>query len=115
MLPRNTTIPTKKTEIFSTSLDHQTSVEIRVVQGEHARASDNRTLAYLTLSGLEPRMATEAQIEITFDVDANGVLNVEARDRLSGTRQYVTIVPQAGLTRADIRRLTETLQSARRA
>src|SRR5438874_228034 len=97
MIPRNTTIPTKKTETFSTAADSQTSVEIHVLQGERPMARDNRTLGKLHLTGLPPAPRSVPQIEVTFDIDANGVLNVTAKDTATSKDQKITITSSSGL------------------
>jgi len=113
MITRNTTMPTRKTEVFCTALDDQRSVEIRVVQGEHPLAFANRTLGRLTLEGIAPGPAGSANIEITFDIDANGTLNVEARDLAGGSERRVTVKPGSGLTVSDIARLRTSAQATR--
>ena len=91
MIPRNTTIPTRKTETFSTAADNQTSVEVHVMQGERPMARDNRTLGKFHLTGLPPAPRGVPQIEVTFDIDANGILNVSARDSVTGRAQSIRI------------------------
>ena len=113
MVQRNTTIPTRKSEIFSTALDQQTTVEIRIVQGEHGLASHNRTLGRLVLEEIVPAAAGEANIEVTFDIDANGILNVTARDEASGGQSRLTIQTKSGLTRADLEHLSRILEATR--
>src|ERR687888_527505 len=97
LIPRNTTIPTKKMEIFSTATDNQTSVEVHVLQGERPLARDNRTLGRFHLVGLPPAPRGLPQIEVTFDIDANGIVNVSAKDRATGKEQNVTISGSSGL------------------
>ena len=91
MITRNTTIPTKKTETFSTAADSQTEVEVHVLQGERPMASQNRTLGKFKLSGIPPAPRGVPQIEVTFDIDANGILNVTAKDNATGKDQKITI------------------------
>ena len=107
MIPRNTTIPTQKKEIFSTAADNQTSVEIHVLQGERPLAKDNRTLGRFILDGIPPAPRGVPQIEVTFDIDANGILHVSARDKATGKEQKITITGSSGLTREDIERMVK--------
>src|SRR5207247_4513527 len=96
LIERNTTIPTKKTEVFSTAADSQPSVEIHVLQGEREMARDNRTLGKFHLTGIPPAPRGVPQIEVTFDIDANGILNVSAKDMATGKTQAITITPSSG-------------------
>jgi len=105
MIPKNTTIPTSKTQIFSTAADNQTSVEIHVVQGERPMASDNKTLARFILDGIPPAPRGIPQIEVTFDIDANGILTVSAKDKATGKSQSVRIEASTALTKEEIERL----------
>ncbi len=105
LIPRNTTIPTSKTQIFSTAADNQTSVEIHVLQGERPMAADNRTLGRFILDGIPPAPRGVPQIEVTFDIDANGILNVKARDKATGKEQKITITASSGLTEEEIERM----------
>jgi molecular chaperone DnaK len=107
LIERNTTIPTKRTEIFSTAADGQTSVEIHVLQGEREMAADNRTLARFILDGIPPAPRGIPQIEVTFDIDANGILHVSARDKATGKEQKVTVTASTGLTEDDIKRMVD--------
>lgn len=107
LIPRNTTIPTRKTEIFTTATDMQTSVEIHVLQGERPMAADNRTLARFHLMDIPPAPRGIPQIEVTFDIDANGILNVSARDRGTGKEQRITITSSSGLTEEEIKRMVK--------
>ena len=91
MIPKNTTVPTAKTQVFSTAADNQTSVEVHVLQGERPMASDNKTLAKFILDGIPPSPRGVPQVEVTFDIDANGILNVSAKDKASGKTQSVKI------------------------
>src|ERR1700721_610938 len=102
MIPRNTTIPTKKTEMFSTAADNQTSVEVHVMQGERPMARDNRTLGKFHLTGLPPAPRGVPQIEVTFDIDANGILNVNAKDMATGKDQKITITSSSGLSKEKV-------------
>src|SRR3954464_3577651 len=107
MIPRNTTIPTKKTETFSTAADSQTSVEVHVLQGERPMAAQNRTLGKFHLTGIPPAPRGVPQIEVTFDIDANGILNVNAKDKATGAEKAIRIEASSGLTEADIKRAVE--------
>ncbi|MBC8063097.1 MAG: Hsp70 family protein, partial [Clostridiaceae bacterium] len=102
LIERNTTIPTKKSQIFSTAADGQTSVEIHVVQGERKLASDNKTLGRFTLSGIASARRGIPQIEVTFDIDANGIVNVVAKDKGTGKEANITITASTNLTDAEI-------------
>ena len=99
LIPRNTTIPTQKSEVFSTATDNQTSVEVHVLQGERPLAKDNRTLGRFHLVGIPPAPRGVPQIEVTFDIDANGILNVSAKDLATGKEQKITITASSGLSR----------------
>lgn len=105
MIPKNTTIPTSKTQIFSTASDNQSSVEIHVLQGERKMASDNKTLAKFILDGIPPAPRGVPQIEVTFDIDANGILNVSAKDKATGKKQSVRITASTGLSKEEIERM----------
>jgi molecular chaperone DnaK len=105
LIPRNTTIPTRKSEIFTTASDNQTQVEIHVLQGERPMAADNRTLGRFHLVGIPPAPRGVPQIEVTFDIDANGILNVSARDLATGKEQKITITASTGLTKEEIERM----------
>jgi molecular chaperone DnaK len=107
MIPRNTTIPTKKTEMFSTAADNQTSVEVHVMQGERPMARDNRTLGKFHLTGLPPAPRGLPQIEVTFDIDANGILNVLAKDMATGKDQKITITSSSGLSKEEVERMAK--------
>jgi molecular chaperone DnaK len=107
MIPRNTTIPTKKTETFSTAADSQTSVEVHVLQGERPLARDNRTLGKFHLTGLPPAPRGVPQIEVTFDIDANGILNVNAKDVATGKDQKITITSSSGLSKEEVERMAK--------
>jgi molecular chaperone DnaK len=111
LIPRNTTIPTKKSEIFSTAVDNQTSVEVHVMQGERPLAKDNRTLGKFHLTGIPPAPRGVPQIEVTFDIDANGIVNVSAKDLASGKAQTITITASSGLSKEEIDRQIAEAQS----
>jgi molecular chaperone DnaK len=102
LIPRNTTIPTRKSEIFSTAADSQTSVEVHVLQGEREMASHNRTLGKFHLVGIPPAPRGMPQIEVTFDIDANGIVNVSAQDKGTGKEQSITITASSGLDQSEI-------------
>jgi len=102
LIPRNTTIPTRKSEIFSTAADNQTSVEVHVLQGERPLARDNRTLGRFHLIGLPPAPRGIPQIEVTFDIDANGIVNVQAKDLGTGKEQKITITASSGLNKEEV-------------
>jgi molecular chaperone DnaK len=105
LIPRNTTIPTKKGEVFSTAADNQTSVEVHVLQGERPMARDNRTLGRFHLVGLMPAPRGMPQIEVTFDIDANGIVNVSAQDKGTGKEQKITITASSGLSKDEVDRM----------
>jgi molecular chaperone DnaK len=105
LIPRNTTIPTRKSEIFSTASDSQTSVEVHVLQGERSMARDNRTLGRFHLIGLPPAPRGVPQIEVTFDLDANGIVNVQAKDLGTGKEQKITITASSGLNKEEVDRM----------
>jgi molecular chaperone DnaK len=107
MIPRNTTIPTKKTETFSTAADSQTSVEVHVLQGERPMAAQNRTLGKFHLTGIPPAPRGVPQIEVTFDIDANGILNVTAKDTATNKDQKITITSSSGLSKEEVERMAK--------
>ncbi|HEX2343484.1 MAG TPA: molecular chaperone DnaK, partial [Vicinamibacterales bacterium] len=111
MIPRNTTIPTKKTETFSTAADNQTSVEVHVLQGERPMAAQNRTLGKFHLTGLPPAPRGVPQIEVTFDIDANGILNVTAKDTATQKDQKITITSSSGLSKEEVERMAKEADS----
>jgi molecular chaperone DnaK len=107
LIPRNTTIPTKKTETFSTADDSQTQVEIHVLQGERPMARDNRTIGKFQLTGIPPAPRGVPQIEVTFDIDANGILHVSAKDKATSKEQKIRIEASSGLSDSDIDRMVK--------
>jgi molecular chaperone DnaK len=111
LIERNTTIPTKKAEVFSTAADSQTSVEVHVLQGEREMAQDNRTLGKFHLMGIPPAPRGVPQIEVTFDIDANGILNVSAKDRATGKAQAITITASSGLAKDEVERMVKDAQA----
>jgi molecular chaperone DnaK len=111
LIPRNTTIPTRKSEIFSTASDSQTSVEVHVLQGERSMARDNRTLGKFHLVGLPPAPRGIPQIEVTFDIDANGIVNVSAKDLGTGKEQKITITASSGLSKDEVDRMMREAES----
>ena len=111
MIPRNTTIPTRKTETFSTAADNQTSVEIHVLQGERPMAAQNRTLGKFHLTGIPPAPRGLPQIEVTFDIDANGILNVTAKDNATGKDQKITITSSSGLSKEEVERMAKDAEA----
>jgi molecular chaperone DnaK len=111
LIPRNTTIPTRKSEIFSTASDNQTSVEVHVLQGERPLAGDNRTLGKFHLVGIPPAPRGIPQIEVTFDIDANGIVNVSAKDMGTGREQKITITASSGLSKDEIDRMMREAES----
>jgi molecular chaperone DnaK len=111
LIPRNTTIPTRKSEIFSTATDNQTNVEVHVLQGERPLARDNRTLGRFQLVGLPPAPRGVPQIEVAFDIDANGIVNVAAKDMATGKEQKITISGSSGLSKDEVDRMVTEAQS----
>ena len=107
LISRNTTIPTSKAEVFSTASDNQTSVEINVLQGERPMAGDNKSLGRFILDGIPPAPRGVPQVEVTFDLDANGILNVKAKDKATGKEQSIKITGSTGLTDEEIQRMTK--------
>ncbi|PJC01969.1 MAG: molecular chaperone DnaK, partial [Candidatus Komeilibacteria bacterium CG_4_9_14_0_8_um_filter_36_9] len=105
LIERNTTIPTSKSQIFSTAADNQTSVEIHVLQGERPMSQDNKSLGRFILSGIPPSPRGVPQVEVTFDLDANGILNVKAQDKATGTEQTITITASSGLAKDEVERM----------
>jgi molecular chaperone DnaK len=113
IIERNTTIPARRTEVFSTAEDNQSAVDVVVVQGERERASDNRVLARFRLENIRPAPRGVPQIEVTFDIDANGILNVSARDKDTGAEQKVTISETSNLTQADVEKMVADAEAHR--
>jgi molecular chaperone DnaK len=111
LIPRNTTIPTKRSEVFSTAADGQTSVEVHVLQGERPMARDNKTLGRFHLDGIPPAPRGVPQIEVTFDIDANGIVHVTAKDRATGKENKITITASSGLSKQDVERAVKEAQS----
>jgi molecular chaperone DnaK len=111
LIERNTTIPSRKTEVFSTASDSQTSVEVHVLQGERPVASANRTLGKFQLSGIPSAPRGVPQIEVTFDIDANGIVNVSAKDRATGRSQAITITASSGLGKDEIDQMVKDAES----
>jgi molecular chaperone DnaK len=111
LIPRNTTIPTRKSEMFSTAADNQTSVEVHVLQGERPMARDNRTLGRFHLTGLPPAPRGVPQIEVTFDIDANGIVNVSAKDMATSKEQKITITASSGLSKDEVDKMMKEAES----
>jgi molecular chaperone DnaK len=111
LIPRNTTIPTKKSEVFSTAADGQTSVEVHVLQGERPMARDNKTLGRFHLDGIPPAPRGVPQIEVTFDLDANGIVHVGAKDRATGKENKITITASSGMSKEDVEKAVKEAQS----
>ncbi|MEK7067942.1 MAG: molecular chaperone DnaK, partial [Patescibacteria group bacterium] len=107
LIERNTTIPTSKSQVFSTAADSQTSVEIHVLQGERPMAGDNKTLGRFILDGMPPAPRGVPQVEVTFDIDANGILNVKAKDKATGKEQHITITSSSGLSKEEIEKMRQ--------
>ncbi len=111
MIERNTTIPTRKSQVYSTAADSQTQVEIHVVQGERPMAADNKSLGRFILDGIPPAPRGMPQIEVTFDIDANGILSVSAKDKATGREQKITITASSGLSENEIQRMVKEAES----
>ena len=111
LIERNTTIPTRKSEIFSTASDNQTSVEVHVLQGERPMAPDNRTLGKFHLIGIPPAPRGMPQVEVAFDIDANGIVNVSAKDMGTGREQKITITSSSGLSKDEIDKMMRDAES----
>ena len=111
MIPRNTTVPTSKTEIYSTAADNQTSVEINVLQGERPMAVDNKSLGRFVLSGIPPAPRGIPQVEVTFDIDASGILNVAAKDKASNKESKITITGSTGLSKEEVEKMRKEAEA----
>ncbi|HTT24669.1 MAG TPA: molecular chaperone DnaK [Candidatus Sulfotelmatobacter sp.] len=111
MIPRNTTIPSRKAETFSTAADNQTSVEVHVLQGERPLANQNRTLGKFLLTGIPPAPRGVPQVQVTFDIDANGILNVTAKDMATGKDQKITITSSSGLSKEEVERMAKEAEA----
>jgi molecular chaperone DnaK len=111
LIERNTTIPAKKTEVFSTAADNQPSVEIHVLQGEREMAKDSRTLGNFHLNGIPPAPRGVPQVEVTFDIDANGILNVSAKDKATGKSQNITITASSGLEKDEVEKMVRDAEA----
>lgn len=111
LIEKNTTIPTSRSQIFSTAADNQTSVEINIVQGERTMAKDNKSLGRFILDGIPPSPRGMPQVEVTFDVDANGILNVKAKEKTSGKEQSIRIEARSGLSKEDIEKMTKDAEA----
>jgi molecular chaperone DnaK len=114
VIERNTTIPTRRTEVFSTAEDNQGAVDVVILQGERERAADNRVLGRFRLEGIRPAPRGEPQVEVTFDIDANGILNVSARDKDTGAEQRITISESSNLDKAEVDRMVSDAERNRR-
>jgi len=111
LIPKNTTIPTSKSQIFSTASDSQTSVQINVLQGERPMARDNKLLGTFILDGIPPAPRGIPQVEVSFDIDASGILQVSAKDKATGKQQTIRIESSTGLSKDEIERLKKRLSS----
>jgi molecular chaperone DnaK len=111
LIDRNTTIPTKKSQVFSTADDNQSAVTIRVLQGEREMAADNKLLGNFNLEGIPPAPRGVPQIEVTFDIDANGIVNVSAKDKATSKEQKITIQASGGLTEAEIQQMVREAEA----
>ena len=111
LISKNTTIPTSKSQIFSTAADNQTQVEINVLQGERPMAADNKSLGRFVLDGIPPAPRGVPQIEVTFDIDANGILNVKAADKATGKEQSIKITGSTGLTKEEVEKMTKEAEA----
>ena len=114
MIPRNTTVPTRKTEVYSTADDNQTAVDIQVLQGERPMARDNKLLGNFRLDGIPPAPRGVPQVEVTFDIDANGILHVTAKDKASGKEQSIKITASTNLDNKEVDRMVQEAKSNER-
>ena len=111
LIPRNTTIPTSKSQVFSTAADNQPSVDVHVLQGERSMAGENKTIGRFLLDGILPAPRGMPQIEVTFDIDANGILNVSAKDMGTGKEQKITITASSGLEKDEVERMVREAEA----
>jgi molecular chaperone DnaK len=111
LIERNTTVPTRKSQVFSTASDNQREVEVHVVQGERPFAADNKSLGKFTLDGIPPAPRGLPQIEVTFDIDADGILNVSATDKATGRSQHITITASSGLTETEVDKMRKEAET----
>ena len=111
LVPRNTTIPVSKSQVFSTAENNQTAVDINVLQGERPMATDNKSLGMFRLEGIAPAMRGVPQIEVTFDIDANGIVNVSAKDKATGKEQKITITNSSNLSEQDIDKMVKEAEA----
>jgi molecular chaperone DnaK len=111
LIDKNTTIPTSKSQVFSTAADGQSSVEVHILQGERPMAADNRTLGRFHLDGIPPAPRGVPQIEVTFDIDANGILNVKAKDKGTNKEQKITITASSGLSKEEIEKMKKAAEA----
>src|SRR5439155_6344976 len=111
LIERNTTIPVRRSEVFSTAEDNQSAVDVHILQGERELARDNRTLGHFRLEGIRPAPRGVPQVEVTFDIDANGILTVTAKDKASGKEQKITITGSTQLSKEEIDRMVRDAQA----
>ena len=111
LISKNTTIPTSKSQVFSTAADNQTQVEINVLQGERPMAADNKSLGRFILDGIPPAPRGVPQVEVTFDIDASGILNVKAKDKATGKEQSIKITGSTGLSKEEVERMTKEAEA----
>jgi molecular chaperone DnaK len=115
LIPRNTTIPTKKSQVFSTADDNQPAVTVHVLQGERPMAGDNRSLGNFNLDGIPPAPRGVPQIEVTFDIDANGIVNVSAKDKATNKERSIQVTASSGLSDAEVDRMVKEAETSRKA